>query len=166
MIIFAINLIFKVETIIKNKIKEVIKEQGISQKELCKMVGMSEAGMSNAINGSASKETLQKIADALKIDVSDLRVEEGLYAKYSADKTPLKLGQIEIPCYVLNNGMRVFSGRGIQKALGPGDTSVAWLSKFVNSYSVGNNLTTEVLEKFNSPIKFQRNHASGSQLMT
>lgn len=96
----------------ENKIKDFLKEQGISQKELCKMVGMSEAGMSNAINGSATKETLQKVADALKVDVRDLMVDEGLYAKYSADKTPLKLGSVEIPCNVLSNGQRVFSGRG------------------------------------------------------
>lgn len=117
----------------ENKIKDFLKEQGISQKELCKMVGMSEAGMSNAINGSATKETLQKVADALKVDVRDLMVDEGLYAKYSADKTPLKLVSIEIPCNVLSNGQRVFSGRGIQKAIGANSpsTSGTWLSKFM-----------------------------------
>ena len=41
-----------------------------------------------------------------------------LVAKYGSDKTPLRLGNLEIPCYVLDNGMRVFSGRGIQKAIG------------------------------------------------
>ncbi len=93
----------------ENKIKEVIKEKGISQKELAKMIGMTEPGISNAINGSATRETIKKVADALKVDVKDLIVEEGLYAKYSTDKTPLKLGKVELPCYVLNNGMRVFS---------------------------------------------------------
>lgn len=34
-----------------------------------------------------------------------------LVAKYGSDKTPLCLGNLEIPCYVLDNGMRVFSGR-------------------------------------------------------
>lgn len=36
----------------ENKIKEVIKEKGICQKELAKMVGMTEPGISNAINDS------------------------------------------------------------------------------------------------------------------
>lgn len=152
----------------ENKIKEVLKEQGISQKELCKMVGMSEAGMSNAINGSATKETLQKVADALKVDVRDLMVDEGLYAKYSADKTPLKLGSVEIPCYVLSNGQRVFSGRGIQKAIGANSpsTSGTWLSKFVNSEAIIWNINPGILEKFNSPVQFRRNNAGGSQSMT
>lgn len=37
-----------------------------------------------------------------------------LKAKYGSDKTPLHLGELEIPCYVLEDGTRVFSGRGIQ----------------------------------------------------
>lgn len=151
----------------KNKIKETIKERGISQKELCKMIGMSEAGMSNAIKGSATKETLQRIADALKISIDELIIEEQcLYAKYSADKTPLRLGKVELPCYVLNNGMRVFSGRGIQKALGAENSSGLWLSKFVNSKAITWNLKTGILRQFNEPIKFKRNGAGGSQSET
>lgn len=151
----------------KNKIKDVLKKRGISQKALCKMIGMSEAGMSNAINGSATKETLQKVAEALKIDINDLTDEEqGLYAKFSADKTPLKLGKVELPCYVLNNGMRVFSGRGIQKALGADNSSGTWLSKFVNSKSITWNMRPGVLQQFNEPIMFKRNGAGGSQSTT
>lgn len=150
----------------ENKIKEVIKEKGISQKELAKMVGMTEPGISNAINGSATRETIKKVAAALKVDVKDLIIEEGLYAKYSADKTPLKLGKVELPCYVLNNGMRVFSGRGIQKALGAENNSGTWLSKFVNSGAIMWNINPGVLQQFNSPILFRRNGAGGSQSVT
>lgn len=149
-----------------NKIKEVLKERGISQKELAKMIGMSTPGISNAINGSATKETLKRVADALKVDISELMNNEGLYAKYSADKTPLKLGKVELPCYVLNNGMRVFSGRGIQKALGADNSSGTWLSKFVNSKSITWNMKPGVLQQFNEPILFKRNGAGGSQSMT
>ena len=56
----------------KNKIKEVLKERGITQKELCSMVGMSEAGISGAINGSANKETIAKIAKALEMQPTEL----------------------------------------------------------------------------------------------
>lgn len=96
------------------------------------MTGMSEAGISKALSGSATKGTVKKIAEALGVDEQDLIEEDIPYAKYSADKTPLKLGAVEIPCYVLNNGMRVFSGRGLQKALGADNSSGTWLSKFVN----------------------------------
>ena len=44
-----------------------------------------------------------------------------LSAKYNSGDTPLRLGNLEIPCYVLEDGTRVFSGRGIQKVLGYGD---------------------------------------------
>lgn len=151
----------------KNKIKDVIKERGITQKQLSEMVDMSEAGISNAINGSASKGTISKIASALSVDESDLIEEDVLYAKYSADKTPLKLGNIEIPCYVLNNGMRVFSGRGILKALGVSPkVSGSWLTKFVNSDAIKWNMMPGVLEKFNNPVSFKRHGAGGSQSTT
>ena len=150
----------------KNRIKEVLKEKGITQKQLCAMVGMSEAGISNAINGSASKDTIKKISEALEVTERELISENVLFAKYSSDRTPLKLGSIEIPCYVLSNGMRVFSGRGIQKAIGSSQTSGKWLQRFVNSDAIKQYLMTGQLEKFNNPIEFARNTAGGSQSMT
>lgn len=151
----------------KNKIKEVLKQKGISQKQLCEKVGMSEAGMSNAIKGSATRETLQKIADVLEIGVEELLDEPELYAKYSADKTPLRFGAVEIPCYVLSNGMRVFSGRGMQKAIGAkSKLSGQWLSGFVRSEAISVNLSAGAIEKFNSPIEFRRSDAGGSQRVT
>lgn len=130
------------------------------------MTGMSEAGMSNAINGSASGATLKKVAEVLGVDVSELATET-LYAKYSADKTPLRLGDVEIPCYVLNNGMRVFSGRGIQRAVGASDkTTGTWLQRFVNSEAVRARMLPGSLERFNSPVEFARNTAGGSQSIT
>lgn len=89
-----------------------------------------------------------------------------LVAKYSSDKTPLRLGNLEIPCYVLDNGMRVFSGRGIQKAIGYDSKSGQWMNSFckmdgVSSYlCAGDNSISERLSK---PIKFKRNNAGGSQ---
>lgn len=149
-----------------NKIKEILKERGISQKQLCEMTGMSEAGMSKAINGTATESTLTKIAEALDVDISELTGEQPPYAKYSADKTPLKLGSVEIPCYVLNNGMRVFSGRGLQKALGADNTSGTWLSKFIKSDAIVWNTKPGIIELFDTPVKFKRNNAGGSQSMT
>lgn len=89
-----------------------------------------------------------------------------LVAKYGSDKTPLCLGNLEIPCYVLDNGMRVFSGRGIQKAIGYDSKSGQWMNSFckmdgVSSYlCAGDNSISERLSK---PIKFKRNNAGGSQ---
>lgn len=41
-----------------------------------------------------------------------------LEAKYGSPDRPLKIGEIEIPCYVLENGKRVIVQRGLYKALG------------------------------------------------
>ena len=149
-----------------NKIKDVLKERNITQKQLAEMTGMTEVGISNAVNGSASKDTIRKVADALGVDESDLLPEKGLYAIFSSDKTPLRIGNVELDCYVLNNGKRVFSGRGIQKALNVTSTSGTWLSKFVNSEVIAWCLKPGILEQFNNPIQFRRNNAGGSQSVT
>jgi hypothetical protein len=41
-----------------------------------------------------------------------------LLAKYGADDRPLRIGSIEIPCYVLADGTRVLSLRGLQGGIG------------------------------------------------
>lgn len=95
-----------------------------------------------------------------------------LKAKYGSDKTPLQLGELSIPCYVLEDGTRVFSGRGIQKILGSTATSGKWLEKFVNSDEISPYLAVKktgissVLDKLSSPIKFYRPSAGGSQSET
>ena len=89
-----------------------------------------------------------------------------LESVYGSDKTPLKLGELEIPCYVLEDGTRVFSGRGIQKALGTTATSGTWLSRFVNKSDVTPFFKTGIIEQINSPIKFKRPTAGGSQSIT
>jgi hypothetical protein len=87
-----------------------------------------------------------------------------LTSKYGSDKTPLHLGELSIPCYVLEDGTRVFSGRGIQNLLGVSSkSSGTWLSKFINSKSISTNLLPGIYDKLSHPIKFKRPTASGSQ---
>lgn len=89
-----------------------------------------------------------------------------LKATHGSDKTPLKLGELTIPCYVLEDGTRVFSGRGIQKAIGSPSDSGSWLSRYVNSTSIAKYLSAGTLDSFNNPIIFERPTASGSQSNT
>ena len=95
-----------------------------------------------------------------------------LKAKYGSDKTPLRFGELEIPCYVLEDGTRVFSGRGIQKALGSNATSGAWLNKFANNSDITQIISAaetgsiSVLDKVNNPIPFYRPTSGGSQSKT
>ena len=92
-----------------------------------------------------------------------------LKAIYGSEKTPLKLGELEIPCYVLEDGTRVFSGRGVQKAIGYENKSGQWMKSFCNieglSYymNAGEN---SIADRLANPIKFQRVDAGGSQAST
>lgn len=154
----------------KNRIREVLNERGMTQKELAEGVGMSEIGLSKALGGSATKATVEKIARWLNVEPEELIINDTIMrAKYGSDKTPLKFGELEIPCYVLEDGRRVFSGRGIQRALGSTSTSGTWLTKFVNSGPLSSLFDTganSVKERINNPIRFIRNNAGGSQLAT
>ena len=92
-----------------------------------------------------------------------------LLAQYGSDKTPLKLGNLELDCYVLEDGTRVFSGRGIQKALGSKSTSGQWLSTYINKGPLANRFSkalSKITERISNPIKFRRNNAGGSQVAT
>jgi transcriptional regulator with XRE-family HTH domain len=54
------------------RILELCKEQGINQTELAEKIGLSRVGLSKAINGNPTVETLSKIANALEVEIPDL----------------------------------------------------------------------------------------------
>lgn len=56
----------------KLRIKENCALKGITQKELATQLGISEVTLSRATNGNTSLETLEKIANALGVPVSEL----------------------------------------------------------------------------------------------
>jgi len=86
-----------------------------------------------------------------------------LTAQFSSDKTPLLLGgEVELPCYVLENKKRVLSLRGMQKAFGYKGSSGDWLKKVILS----NGFSSEILAGINEPIKFKRIDAGGTQPAT
>ena len=83
--------------------------------------------------------------------------EKILKAEYGSSKTPLILGNLEIPCYVLENGKRVLSGRGIDKILSANNkkdmTSVRTRS-FFKTAKFTDNFDKNLVNKFKNPIKF------------
>ena len=153
----------------QNNIKQTIDAMGISQKDLAKLVGMTEPGISKAINGSASEETIRKVAKALNVPENSLIDDFELYEKYSSGDNPLQLGNLQLDCYVLNNGMRVLSGRGIQKALGNNSASGDWLKRFCSTenlqpiFGAGENA---IIERAMNPVSFRRKNAGGAQTNT
>lgn len=56
------------------RIKEILQEQKMTVSVLADTIGITRANMSNIVNGKTSPkmETLKKIADALKVKLSDL----------------------------------------------------------------------------------------------
>ena len=97
------------------KIKSLCAEKGISQKELSEKTGISEVAISKMSN--PTKETLEKIANALGVEVGELFEKEEHNSKKVLCKGEIVLGDNIIPCYVLEDGTRVLSGRGMQEAL-------------------------------------------------
>lgn len=86
-----------------------------------------------------------------------------LKATHGSDETPLLLGNVSIPCYVLENGQRVFSRNGLQKAIGYSGSSGDWLLNFSKSKAVHPYLEKAGLSGlFDDPIKFRRKGAGGS----
>ncbi len=58
--------------VMRLRILEICKEQGITQKALAEQIGLSAVGLSKAINGNPTLQTLEKIANTLKVPVSEL----------------------------------------------------------------------------------------------
>lgn len=56
------------------RIKELIKEKGYTQKEFAEKLGMTTVGLAQIIAGKPSYTTLEKIADALGVEVWELLI--------------------------------------------------------------------------------------------
>lgn len=54
------------------RIKEVIKAKGTSVQDLAEKMGISRVGLSQHINGNPSVEVLERIAEALNVEVPEL----------------------------------------------------------------------------------------------
>ena len=54
------------------RIKEVIKEKGMTITELADKMGINRVNLSNMVNGNPTVETLTKIATALNVPISAL----------------------------------------------------------------------------------------------
>lgn len=77
-------------------------------------------------------------------------------AIYGDPKKPLVIGNVEIPCYVLDNGMRVLSGRGMQTAMKLGQSHGAKLKEFLDKNSLKPFINNDLAMALENPIKFTR----------
>lgn len=74
----------------------------------------------------------------------------------SSKETPLKLGELSIDCYVLDdkNGTPVLSMRGAAKVLGLGDSDGHRLERFINKFKNVVDFPPAVIDEINNPIRF------------
>lgn len=79
-----------------------------------------------------------------------------LKATHGSPDRPLKIGDLEIPCYVLENGMRVLSGRGMQSALALGQSHGALLKEFMGKDSLKPYINDDLAMALSKPVRFIR----------
>jgi hypothetical protein len=82
--------------------------------------------------------------------------EKVLRATHGSPDRPLRISNIEIPCYVLDNGMRVLSGRGMQGALALGQSHGTLLRTFLNQESLKPFINDKLAMDIGSPVRFVR----------
>jgi oligoribonuclease (3'-5' exoribonuclease) len=116
--------------------------------------GKSEGGIARAkaLTGPQRSDIARKAALA-KAEIAKLPK-----ATHGSTDHPLKIGDIEIPCYVLEDGTRVLSQRGLIAGLGMksgGSSSGAdRLAVFAGSKGVSTFISNELAATINSPIRF------------
>ena len=80
--------------------------------------------------------------------------EKILKATHGSDKTPLVFGDVEIPCYVLENGQRVLSQAGIIKSLGMSSSGTDRLGAFLSQDRFNYLDTKSLTDRMSVPVKF------------
>lgn len=91
-----------------------------------------------------------------------------LRAIHGSSKTPLVIGDVQIPCYVLETGQRVLSGGGMQKVLGYNGKGRAgnWLVNFANQQKIKPHMTEAISSGLENRIPFVNPKSKGSVSIT
>jgi hypothetical protein len=76
---------------------------------------------------------------------------------YGSPKLPLKIGGLELPCYILSDNQHVLPITGIQKILGYDGKSETWLLNILISISKFEEIPKKLLQAYEQPIKIESN---------
>ncbi len=79
-----------------------------------------------------------------------------LKAIWGDPERPLRIGNLEIPCYVLEGGTRVLSGRGMQTALELGQSHGSKLKGLLRAKSIKPYVSNDLAMAIKNPIRFVR----------
>jgi hypothetical protein len=132
---------------------------------------LAKLGSSKGGKARAAKMTAEERAEAARAAVmARWKKEKGIAhshapvrATYGAPDRPLRIGPIEIPCYVLSDGRRVLATRGLQVGLGlsgggaksPGARRLAVFLAALKSKGIEVN---DLIVRINTPISFVPPH--------
>jgi hypothetical protein len=119
---------------------------------------MEEKQEGKAIGGKARSDKLspERRSEIAKKAAKERWSGEILKATHGSPDRPLKIGNLEIPCYVLENGMRVLSGRGMQSALGLGQGHGTLLKTFLDKDNLKPYINDNLAMVLSNPVKFIR----------
>lgn len=125
------------------------------------MVSRSDAALKGAL-ARAKKLTPSRKSEIGRQAAMTRWAEQGkpqpILAKYGAIDRPIKIGDIEIPCYVLADGTRVLAQRGLQAGIGlpigGGKGGERRIVEFMQSLEEKGFDTRGLITRANSPIRF------------
>jgi hypothetical protein len=95
-------------------------------------------------------------ANAKKIMSGNLTV------AYGSENLPLRIGTLELPCFILKNKQVVFSKAGLQKALGYEGRSEDWLFDLLSSINKFYPIPGDLFDAYENPVRFEIRHADES----
>ena len=114
------------------------------------MKGKQLSGKARAI--ALTPEKRKQIA----IKASNARsLDKNFNVTHGSENSVLKLGKIEIPCFVLKNGQRILFQHNMATALDVTDTGGKRIVEFTGRKFLSEFIDNEILEKINNPITFK-----------
>lgn len=136
----------------KNRLKELLKEKGLSQKDLASLIKRSEISVSKYVNGENIPHSVElKISEALGVPVSDIYndyIESTIHkAIYEGE---LHIGDKILPCAVLDDGTRIITATAIFEAFDrprKGKSNESYRADRMPSFINANNLQPFVDEQ-------------------
>ena len=119
--------------------------------------GIAKGGKAKAakMTPDERKEAAKKMAAAKK-ELASLPI-----AEYGSSDAPLRIGDAEIQCYVLSDGSRVLSQRGVFSGLGMSGGAADRLLNFVGGDRIKPFLNNDILPVIENPIKFRHKTGGG-----
>ena len=97
----------------------------------------------------------------MKKDIVNNSAAPTLKAMFGSPQQPLTIADYQIECYVLENGLRVLTGRGMQKTLGLGNAGGAFFKRFVAKPNLQPFFNEELKRVLDNPVKFDLGETYG-----